>query len=87
MGKTFRAIFDGKVLCPEEPIKLKPNTRVLITIENTDIPKKAPYSFFRTAKSLKLKGPSDWSARLDDYLYGKEKDDAKVANLDKPCSP
>lgn len=75
MGKTIHAIFDGKVLCPEEPIKLKPNTHVLITIENTDIPKKASYSFFQTARSLNLKGPSDWSTKLDDYLYGKENDD------------
>jgi len=81
MGKTLRAIFDGKALYPEEPIKLKPNTHVLITIENTDTPKKASSSFFRTAKSLNLKGPSDWSAKLDDYLYRKENDDAKELNF------
>lgn len=35
-----------------------------------------PYSFLHTARNMNLDGPSDWSARLDDYLYG-EPCDAK----------
>ena len=27
-------------------------------------------SFLQMARSLRLKGPADWSSRLDDYLYG-----------------
>ena len=27
-------------------------------------------SFLQVARSLRLKGPADWSTRLDDYLYG-----------------
>lgn len=27
-------------------------------------------SFLQVARSLQLKGPADWSTRLDDYLYG-----------------
>jgi len=29
-----------------------------------------PYSFLHFARSLNLDGPEDWSARIDDYLYG-----------------
>jgi len=29
-------------------------------------------SFLRTARSLNLEGPADWSARLEDYLYGRQ---------------
>ena len=27
-------------------------------------------SFLRTARSLPVEGPPDWSERIDDYLYG-----------------
>ena len=30
----------------------------------------APQSFLRTARTLELRGPADWSANLDDYLNG-----------------
>lgn len=33
MGKTLRAVFDGKVLRPEEPADLEPNTRYVVTVE------------------------------------------------------
>lgn len=72
MIKTMHATFDGKVLRPDEPIELQPNTRVLITIETPDVPESKAYSFFRTARALNLEGPSDWSARFEDYLYERE---------------
>jgi hypothetical protein len=31
---------------------------------------KKKLSFLHTARSLELEGPSDWSDRIDDYLYG-----------------
>ena len=70
MSKTLEAVFDGEVLRPDEPIELEPNTRVRLTIESLDTAEKQPKSFLRTARSLKLQGPSDWSERLDEYLYG-----------------
>ena len=70
MSKTLEAIFDGEVLRPDEPIELEPNTRVRLTIESVDTSEKQPQSFLRTARSLNLEGPSDWSERLDEYLYG-----------------
>jgi predicted DNA-binding antitoxin AbrB/MazE fold protein len=67
MSKTIEAVFDGEVLRPDESLGLEPNTRVLITIEGLDEP--ASRSFLRTAKSLNLDGPKDWSIRTDEYLY------------------
>ncbi len=71
MSKTLEAIFDGEVLRPDEPIELEPNTRVRLTIESVETPEKQPTSFLQTARSLNLEGPSDWSERLDEYLYGR----------------
>ncbi len=69
MTKTFRATFDGEVFRPEEAIALPTNTLVNITIT---VPATADQeqSFLDTARSLQLKGPADWSERLDEYLYG-----------------
>ena len=70
MTKTFHALYDGKVLRPEEPLDLEPNIRVRITIETSNKKKQKKRSFLQTARSLKLEGPSDWSVHLEDYLYG-----------------
>ena len=74
MGKTMYATFDGRVFRPDGTIELEPNTRVKITIETEEEPKAKRKSFLQTARSLQLEGPSDWSARLEDYLYEEEKD-------------
>ena len=74
MGKTLYATFDGRVLRPDGLIELEPNTRVKITIETEDDPKTKQKSFLKTARSLKLEGPSDWSVRLEDYLYEEKTD-------------
>ncbi len=66
---TF-ATFDGEFLRPEEPIAIEPNTRVRLTIETEAIGDGPVVSFLKTARSLKLDGPPDWSERLDEYLYG-----------------
>ncbi|MBI2487366.1 MAG: antitoxin family protein [Deltaproteobacteria bacterium] len=73
MTKTLEAVFDGEVLHPVEPLELAPNTRVRITIETT-APEIKTLSFLRTARSLNLEGPSNWSARIEDYLYGGQSD-------------
>lgn len=70
MTKSLHATFDGLVLRPDEPVELAPNTRVRITIETIDAPAEKAMSFLQTARSLNLQGPSDWSAHLEDYLYG-----------------
>jgi hypothetical protein len=72
MVKTVEAVFDGKVFRPTEQIEIAPNTRVRITIETMPPAEDETTSFLQTARSLNLDGPSDWSANLDDYLYGGE---------------
>ena len=71
MTTTIRATFDGEVLRPREPLHLPPNTEVLLTIESEPAGE-GPQgsSFLKLARSLRLDGPPDWSARLDEYLYG-----------------
>lgn len=71
MGKVIEALFDGTVFRPAEPLTLEPNTRVWIVIETAlPVATNTSPSFLRTACSLNLEGPSDWSANLENYLYG-----------------
>lgn len=69
MTKTFEAVFDGAVFRPQGLVKLRPNTRVHITVETDEAEMDEPVSFLDVAMSLKIKGPTDFSTRLDEYLY------------------
>lgn len=72
MTRTMTATFDGEVLRPDEPVDLEPNTKVRVTIETVESPApKEPVSVLDVAASLKLEGPTDWSERFEDYLYGR----------------
>lgn len=64
MSQTLKATFDGQVFRPVETVKLQPNTRVQLIVTVKAAPEEEPKSFLRVARSLKLKGPSDWSSRL-----------------------
>ena len=75
MGATLHLIYDGKVFHPEEPVELQPDTRVRVTIEATEPVSPTPPSFLRTARTLALDGPLDWSARVEEYLYRGSTDD------------
>ncbi len=70
MSQTLEATFDGQVFRPVETIELQPDTRVQLVVTVRGSSEEKPKSFLRTARSLKLKGPKDLSARIDDYLYG-----------------
>jgi hypothetical protein len=72
MVQTVEALFDGTVLRPDTPLPLAANTRVRVTIETLPAEEQRPRSFLRTARSLKLEGPADWSVNLDQYLYRDE---------------
>jgi predicted DNA-binding antitoxin AbrB/MazE fold protein len=74
MSKTIEAVYDGQVLRPEGPLELQPNTRVLITIEESTKAGPKAQSFLRTARALNLEGPPDWSTRIEEYLYGNQAD-------------
>jgi len=68
MIQTIEAVFDGKSFLPAKPIQLKPNTRVKIIIEPL-LPNKAEStSFLKTAQSLNLDGPPDWSENTDNHF-------------------
>jgi hypothetical protein len=69
MTKSVEAVFDGVTLHPDEPLGLPPNTRVRLTIESLRTVE-AEGSFLRTARTLGLSGPRDWSSNLETYLYG-----------------
>ncbi len=70
MVKTIEAVFDGTVFRPTESVALAPNTRVRVTIESVLPAESEAPSFLRTARALHLDGPPDWSANIDEYLYG-----------------
>ncbi len=70
MVQTTEALFDGEVLRPDNPLAVEPNTRVRITVETLPPTKERPRSFLQTASALQLEGPADWSANIDNYLYG-----------------
>jgi hypothetical protein len=69
MTVTLHATFDGEVLRPEEALAIPPNTRVLVTIQRIEEEPPTHRSFLKTASSLNLEGPPDWSSRLGDYLH------------------
>jgi hypothetical protein len=69
MSQTVDAVYDGTVLRPDVALPLEPNTRVRLVVEVLTAPER-PSSFLDTALSLNLSGPPDWSAKLDEYLYG-----------------
>lgn len=69
MSRIIHAVYDGTALQPEEPLPFKANTRLHILV--TEEPRSGPgSSFLEIAEGLELSGPSDWSSRLDEYLYG-----------------
>lgn len=72
MTTTLNVTYDGEVFRLDEPVELEPNTRAQIVIETDKPVRKKKNSFLKTARSLNLQGPPDWSARVDDYLYGQD---------------
>lgn len=70
MVKKIAAVFNGKVFYPAEPIALPTNTRVQMSIEILPPDEHEAVSFLRTARSLSLEGPPDWSTNINKYLYG-----------------
>ncbi len=74
---SVNATYDGEVVRTDEPLPLPPNARVTVSYETADEeqpPAEATKEkgergiFFRTARSLRLEGPPDWSERFDEYL-------------------
>jgi len=66
---TIDAVYDGQVFRPVHPLTLPVNLRVQIAVTTAEMPSR---SFLDVAESLALDGPPDWSAQLDEYLYGEK---------------
>jgi hypothetical protein len=71
MDLTFEARYDGVSFHPTTPVDVPKDSTVRVTVEVIDPPilvKRG--NFLRTARAMKLSGPSDWSENVDKYLYG-----------------
>jgi predicted DNA-binding antitoxin AbrB/MazE fold protein len=76
MTQIIEAIFNGKVFEPTETINLKPNTKVKLKIEQ-EISEKPDqsYTFLKTARTLKIDAPRDFSSNFDHYLSNEKNKD------------
>jgi len=79
MTKTVRAIFDGEVFRPEEPVDLKPNTEYVVTIEledESDVPyKDHDYPLTTISKLATDMGVTDLAAHHNWYAHSDFVDD------------
>jgi len=74
MTQVLKAIFDGEVFKPEEPVKIPAQTTVELVVRVPENGKKGkPYSLFHALTEMNLHGPSDWSEHFEDYLNGTRK--------------
>jgi hypothetical protein len=75
MATTVKAVFDGSVLRPEQPVNLRPNARYLITVEELKEPKEvAATALHPLTQILALAtdmGVTDLAERHDRYAHGK----------------
>lgn len=83
MSHRVHAVYDGKVLRPEDDLDLEPNTRYLLTVEkdeqNPEISREIPYplSVIRSlATDMNVK---DLAERHDVYAHKKVEDTQDVA--------
>lgn len=74
MTQALKAIYDGKVFRPEEPVKIPAHTTVELVVHTAaKRTKKKAQSFLKKIAALKLHGPADWSENFEDYLNGERK--------------
>jgi len=75
MAKSVRAVFDGQVLRPEEPVDLKTNARYLVTIEREEVRKEkgeeGAYPLTEIGRLAVDMGITDLSTRHSWYAHGR----------------
>jgi len=75
MAKSVRAVFDGQVLRPEEPVDLKTNARYLVTIEREEVRKEkgeeGAYPLTEIGRLATDMGITDLSTRHSWYAHGR----------------
>ncbi|HEY3394351.1 MAG TPA: hypothetical protein VGK58_16680 [Lacipirellulaceae bacterium] len=74
----FSAHFDGKNICPDEPVSLPQNIPLLVTVDaeaakNSESGR--PLDLFERLEEEAglVEGPTDWAAEHDHYLYSAAK--------------
>jgi predicted DNA-binding antitoxin AbrB/MazE fold protein len=81
MSQVLEAIFDGTVFRPDEPVELKPNTRVKIVVTAASSDEKTSQTlgelidecFKNVPPEVMDELPEDASLNLDHYLYNAPK--------------
>jgi predicted DNA-binding antitoxin AbrB/MazE fold protein len=75
MAKSVRAVFDGQVLRPEEPVDLKPNVRYVVIIEREEERKEkgeeGTYPLTEIGRLATDMGITDLSTRHSWYAHGR----------------
>ena len=80
MALAVRAVFDGQVLRPEQPIDIEPGTTYVVTIEGEapadhDPPAEAePYPLTEIARLAVDMGVADLAAHHHRYAHGRAAD-------------
>ena len=83
MAQAVRAVFDGQVLRPEQPIDLEPGTTYVVTIEGEapadDGPpaEAVPYPLTEIARLAVDMGVADLAARHHQYAHDGAPDDPR----------
>jgi hypothetical protein len=77
MARTVRAVFDGEVLRPEEPIDLRPNRTYLVTIEHAtpSADEDELYPLTEIGRLATDMGVSDLSSEHSRYAHGRVPDE------------
>jgi hypothetical protein len=73
MAKTVRAVFDGEVLRPEEPVDLRPDTTYVVTIER-ETPASDEHGMYPLTEIAHLAtdmGVADLSVEHSRYAHGR----------------
>lgn len=75
MSHRIHAVYDGKVLRPEDELGLEPNTRYLLIVEkdepNTEIPRDTPYPLSVIRELAIDMNVTDLAERHDAYAHQK----------------
>lgn len=78
MTKTVQVVYDGKVLRPQSPVDLEPNTSYLVTIELAvpaqPEPLTEPYPLSEIAAIATDMGTADLATQHDRYAHGRVED-------------
>ncbi len=75
MLQTIDAIFDGKVLVPQNGVQLIEGSRYKLIVQPLDQSAAAGESAWDLLSQLAgtVEGPADWASETDHYLYGTPK--------------